>query len=143
MGNCLKQYCILFPGLILSLSWTACDLNRTDTAKGAIILGDPATIVTETDAQYLEDAVTDLNDSIMEDEAVLLEEKDTFNNVAEAQRLAQQQVRDSIAEAKAALAKEQQETKAKESAQQKAADKKKTASKKRTTQKEKDKKKKR
>ena len=79
----------------------------------------------------------------MEDEAVLLEEKDTFNNVAEAQRLAQQQARDSIADAKAALAKEQQEAKAKEAAQQKAADKKKTASKKRTAQKEKDKKKKR
>lgn len=142
MRNCLKQYSILSLGITSLFLWTACDLNKMDTAKGAIVLGDPSTIVTETDAQYLEDAVTDLNDSVLQEEAILVEEKDTFNNVATAQRLAQQQTQDSIAAAKAAKEKEAKEREAAKK-KEKSTEKKKAGSKKQPQQKEKDKKKRR
>lgn len=47
--------CLLAIALFLS----ACSSQQQSGSHGAIVLGDPATIVTETDPQYLQDNVTD------------------------------------------------------------------------------------
>lgn len=95
----LQKLCIILPGLLLATGVGSCNLDITDSGKGRIVLGDSATIVTEHDAQYLEDAFTDLEDTAFEEQ--LRPDADSFNNVAKAQQLAQQQQQDSIAKVKA------------------------------------------
>ncbi|MBL7706918.1 MAG: hypothetical protein JNM21_15330 [Taibaiella sp.] len=96
----LQKLFIILPGLLIAASAGSCNLDVTDSGKGRIVLGDSATIVTEHDAQYLEDAFTDLEDTALEEQ--LRPDEDSFNNVAKAQQLAQQQQQDSIAKVKAA-----------------------------------------
>lgn len=47
--------------LLLPLFLAACTENPIPQARGPIVLGDPATIVTETDSQYLRDALPDFD----------------------------------------------------------------------------------
>lgn len=77
------------------IGFTACNSMQQEGSKGPIILGDPATIVTETDSQYLGDMVMDLEEK---DLTVQQPEppKDTFRNVEMANQLAAQQKQDSI-----------------------------------------------
>lgn len=95
----LQKLFIILPGLLIAACAGSCNLDVTDSGKGRIVLGDSATIVTEHDAQYLEDAFTDLEDTALEEQ--LRPDEDSFNNVAKAQQLAQQQQQDSIAKVKA------------------------------------------
>ena len=95
----LQKLFIILPGLFIAACTGSCNLDVTDSGKGRIVLGDSATIVTEQDAQYLEDAFTDLEDTTLETQ--LPPNEDSFNNVAKAQQLAKQQQQDSIAKVKA------------------------------------------
>ncbi len=103
----LQQICILLTGLFLTIATGSCNLDVTDSGNRRIVLGDSATIVTEHDTQYLEDAFTDLADTALE--AQLRTDEDNFNNVAKAQQLAQQQQQDSISKAKAAAQEKKKE----------------------------------
>ncbi|OJV53489.1 MAG: hypothetical protein BGO31_01070 [Bacteroidetes bacterium 43-16] len=96
----LKNLFITLSGLCVACSIGACNLSAIESGKGAIVLGDSSTIVTENDSQYLEDAIIDLEDSTLKDN--VRSNEDSFNNVAKAQQLAQQQKQDSIARLKAA-----------------------------------------
>jgi len=52
----LRPLCLL-AGICIAIS--SCDTADRGGSRGAIVLGDPATIVTETDSQYLRDFVAD------------------------------------------------------------------------------------
>ena len=103
----LQKLFIILPGLFIAACTGSCNLDVTDSGKGRIVLGDSATIVTEQDAQYLEDAFTDLEDTTLETQ--LPPNEDSFNNVAKAQQLAKQQQQDSIAKVKAEEQKKKEE----------------------------------
>lgn len=90
---------------ILNIGFTSCDSVQQDASRGPIVLGDPATIVTETDTQFLGDIVMDLDEK---DPVVPAPAKDTFHNVEAARQLAAQQKKDSIAAAQAAQQKAQE-----------------------------------
>lgn len=107
----LKKYCTLSLCALALLGLHACNFSTADAGRGPIVLGDPNTIVTETDNKYLEDAVNDLADT--EPETALPEDKDAFNNVATANQLAKQQSNDSIAAIKAQQEKEKADDEAK------------------------------
>lgn len=96
----LQKLCIILPGLLIAAGAGSCNLDMTDNANRRVVLGDSATIVTEHDSQYLEDAFIDLEDANLEKD--LSGSEDSFNNVAKAQQLAKQQQQDSIARVKAA-----------------------------------------
>jgi hypothetical protein len=49
----------LFAGICLAAA--SCDSSDRVGSRGPIVLGDPATIVTETDSQYLRDFITDIH----------------------------------------------------------------------------------
>lgn len=95
----LQKLFIILSGLLTAAGISSCDLNITERGNSRVILGDSATIVTEHDSQYLEDAIIDLKDTSLENE--LSADEDSFNNVAKAQQLAKQQQQDSIARVKA------------------------------------------
>lgn len=125
----LQKLFIILPGLFMAACTSSCNLDVTDSGKGRIVLGDSATIVTEQDAQYLEDAFTDLEDTALEEQ--LRPDEDSFNNVAKAQQLAQQQQQDSIAKVKAA--EEQKKKEAQRKQEEEAKDKKKNVKNKKQT----------
>lgn len=104
----LQQLFIILFSLFITLGTGACNLGITDSGKGRIVLGDSSTIVTEHDSQYLEDAIIDLEDTALE-ETLPPDNEDSFNNVAKAQQLAQQQRQDSIAKVKAETEKKKEE----------------------------------
>ena len=64
---------------------------------GPIVLGDSATIVTETDSQYLKDLVLDLEENKTMAAADTLIPKDTFQNEKRARELEAQLKADSLA----------------------------------------------
>src|SRR5690606_41703083 len=87
----------LFLGtLLIGVAFTSCEFDNLEAGNGPIVLGDPATIVTEEDAQYLEDFVNDLKDELPDTIPAVIEEKDTLNNVAQAQQLEKQQEQESM-----------------------------------------------
>lgn len=58
----MKQGIVTYSVLLSAILFASCGGNNNPTGKApAIQMGDPATIVTETDSQYLTDIVTDLN----------------------------------------------------------------------------------
>ncbi len=124
----LQKLFIILPGLLIAAGAGSCNIDVTDSGKGRIVLGDSATIVTEHDAQYLEDAFTDLEDTAFEEQ--LRPDEDSFNNVAKAQQLAQQQQQDSIAKVKA---EEQKQKEAQRKQEEEAKDKKKNVKNKKQT----------
>lgn len=124
----LQKLFIILPGLFIAACASSCNLDVTDSGKGRIVLGDSATIVTEHDAQYLEDAFTDLEDTALEEQ--LRPDEDSFNNVAKAQQLAQQQQQDSIAKVKA---EEQKKKEAQRKQEEEAKDKKRNVKNKKQT----------
>lgn len=83
---------------VLHFGFTSCDSVQQDASRGPIVLGDPATIVTETDTQFLGDIVMDLEDKELAP-ATATPAKDTFHNVEMANQLAAQQKKDSAAAA--------------------------------------------
>ncbi|RQO31319.1 hypothetical protein DBR32_04975 [Taibaiella sp. KBW10] len=97
---------LLISGL-LTISFSACTGVSNDSDRGPITLGDTATIVTETDSQYLGDVVLDLQEKDVIPANVPTAPKDTFRNVEAAKQLAAQQKQDSINAAKQAQTKEQ------------------------------------
>ncbi|WP_222167033.1 hypothetical protein [Edaphocola aurantiacus] len=80
---------------VLHIGFTSCDSVQQDANRGSIILGDPATIVTETDTQFLGDIVMDLEEKELAPAPATA--KDTFHNVEMAKQLAAQQKKDSAA----------------------------------------------
>ena len=95
---------------VLHIGFTSCDSVQQDTSRGPIILGDPASIVTETDTQFLGDIVMDLEEKELAPAPAVNTAKDTFHNVEMAKQLAAQQKKDSANAAQA----EQEKLKAKE-----------------------------
>lgn len=131
----LQKICIILTGLFIAAGAGSCNLDVTDSTNSRIVLGDSATIVTEHDSQYLEDAFTDLEDTALEEQ--LRPDEDSFNNVAKAQQLAKQQQQDSIARVKAeeekkkdadSAAKKKEEKRRQEDKKKNVKDKKQTAS---------------
>lgn len=58
----MKQGIVTYSVLLSAILFASCGGRNNPTGKApAIQMGDPATIVTETDSQYLTDIVTDLN----------------------------------------------------------------------------------
>ncbi|MNU24442.1 hypothetical protein D3C71_127660 [compost metagenome] len=82
---------------VLYIGFTSCDSVQQDASRGSIILGDPATIVTETDTQFLGDIVMDLEEKELVPAPAAATAKDTFHNVEMANQLAAQQKKDSAA----------------------------------------------
>jgi len=82
---------------VLYIGFTSCDSVQQDVNRGSIILGDPATIVTETDTQFLGDIVMDLEEKELAPAPAAATAKDTFHNVEMANQLAAQQKKDSAA----------------------------------------------
>ncbi len=80
---------------VLHIGFASCDSAQQDANRGSIILGDPATIVTETDTQFLGDIVMDLEEKELAPAQPTA--KDTFHNVEMAKQLAAQQKKDSAA----------------------------------------------
>jgi hypothetical protein len=104
----LKTLLLTVAPLFLLSTFSACEFSRNEESNGPIVLGDPSTIVTETDSQYLDDLVMDMpqaNDSL--NPPVY---KDNFKNVEAAAALSQQLAKDSIAEEKAKQTKEPEPT---------------------------------
>ncbi|RYD97831.1 MAG: hypothetical protein EOP54_09620 [Sphingobacteriales bacterium] len=95
----LQKLSIILSGLFIAAGTGSCNLGVTESGNSRIVLGDSASIVTEHDSQYLEDAIIDLEDTGLED--ALPRNEDSFNNVAKAQQLARQQQQDSISRMKA------------------------------------------
>lgn len=93
---------------LFAMGFTACSTVDNDANRGPITLGDPATIVTETDSQFLGDMVLDLEEKdVIQANEVPANNKDTFRNVEAAQQLAAQQKQDSVNAAKQAQAKDE------------------------------------
>ncbi|HRP90575.1 MAG TPA: LysM peptidoglycan-binding domain-containing protein [Edaphocola sp.] len=54
-----KSLLLIVLGLLF-IAFTSCDFSSKDSNRGPIVLGDPSTIVTETNSKYLEDTIQDL-----------------------------------------------------------------------------------
>lgn len=91
---------------ILHIGFASCDSVQQEANRGPIVLGDTATIVTETDTQFLGDIVMDLEEKELAP-AAAPQAKDTFHNVEMARQLAAQQKKDSVTAAQTAQQKSQ------------------------------------